>query len=254
MNTIITPDVSLVIPVFNSQEVIVPFYQSLINAIRKSAGRSFEIIFVDDFSSDTSVEKILEIRKTSTDNISLIRLNKNYGQYLATVCGIYLAKGAHVITLDIDPSLPALISKLLDASNPENDLIYAELTNDTKSLPRTIGSKLFNTLVKAFVSKTVKPQLHGRSGSSFRLIKQKLVQKSLAKLSRSSLLDVCLMNAAEHTITFTPLKPADQNNKSNYSAPKLIGLGVSLIFAQIGGLTGMNKPINPREFIDEVFN
>jgi len=102
---------SLVIPVMNEQENIKP----LIDKIEKSlVNLSYEIIFVDDGSSDNTVENI---KRFSKNNTKLIVFNRNFGQSTAMQAGIDEANGELIATIDgdlqNDPSdIPLMIEKL----------------------------------------------------------------------------------------------------------------------------------------------
>lgn len=108
------PDfISVIISVFNEEENVAP----LIHSIRKAmVGYDYEIIFVDDGSSDFTVRNILEEQMS---DVVAVEFTKNFGQSLALMAGIQQAKGNILITLDgdlqNDPSdIPLLIQTLID--------------------------------------------------------------------------------------------------------------------------------------------
>lgn len=83
-------NVSIVIPVFNSEESLEELYQR-IDSSQKSAGCNYEIIFVDDSSHDHSWDKINELA-AKDERILGIRLCRNFGQHNALLCGIRTAR------------------------------------------------------------------------------------------------------------------------------------------------------------------
>ncbi|MEM6633307.1 MAG: glycosyltransferase, partial [Bacteroidota bacterium] len=102
---------SLVIPVMNERENIQPLLEQIHAAL---LGISYEVILVDDGSSDGTPE---EIRKYIDGRVILVELMKNYGQSTAMSAGIDHAKGEYVVTLDgdlqNDPSdIPMLLEKI----------------------------------------------------------------------------------------------------------------------------------------------
>lgn len=104
---------SLVICVYNEEKNIKPLVQGIIESLQ---GYDYEIIYVDDGSTDHTIQ---EIKSLENKYITLIELRKNYGQSSALAAGIDYATGTYIITLDgdlqNDPSdIPAMLKKLKD--------------------------------------------------------------------------------------------------------------------------------------------
>lgn len=103
--------ISIIIPVYNEEENIVPLTEELHKVLQ---GYDFEIIFVDDGSVDRTAEKIQSLKKK---NITLIEFTKNFGQSLAMAAGIDYAKGEFIVTMDGDlqndpADIPEMLKKL----------------------------------------------------------------------------------------------------------------------------------------------
>jgi glycosyltransferase involved in cell wall biosynthesis len=107
-----TSYVSVVIPAYNEEKNVPAVYQ----AIRSALGReSFEIIFVDDGSTDATAERIRDLR-AQDPSVRLIRFGRNFGQQPALLAGLEAARGAAVITLDCDlQHPPELLPRMLQA-------------------------------------------------------------------------------------------------------------------------------------------
>ena len=107
--------VSIVVPLFNEEESILP----LINEIRKAVkpiNKPYEIIFVDDGSTDSSLKNIKDAGKTD-NRIKFVSFRKNYGKSAALQVGFKTATGDAIITMDADlqddpHEIPALLKKL----------------------------------------------------------------------------------------------------------------------------------------------
>ncbi|MEM9327877.1 MAG: glycosyltransferase family 2 protein [Bacteroidota bacterium] len=104
---------SLVIPVMNEEDNIQPLFDQVKNSLN---GLDYEVIMVDDGSTDATITRI---REHADDRIKTVVLNKNYGQTTAMAAGIDAATGDYIITLDgdlqNDPSdIPTMIEKLED--------------------------------------------------------------------------------------------------------------------------------------------
>jgi dolichol-phosphate mannosyltransferase len=122
-----SPDVSVVVPVFNEQENI-PILQSELRAAL--TGLDYEIIFVDDGSIDRTAERI-----EAAPNIRVIRFEKNAGQSAAIYAGVHAARGATVVLIDGDlQNDPGDIPRLLAEIARGADLVcgYRAQRRDTR--------------------------------------------------------------------------------------------------------------------------
>jgi len=107
--------VSIVIPLFNEEESLGPLYFEIIKAV-KSINIDYEIVFVDDGSTDKSLEKLRELNRKD-NKIRYISFRKNYGKSAALNVGFQKASGDAVITMDADlqddpAEIPNLLKKL----------------------------------------------------------------------------------------------------------------------------------------------
>jgi glycosyltransferase involved in cell wall biosynthesis len=104
-------DVSVVVPVFNEVENLQELYIQLTKALY---GREYELLFVDDGSTDASYE-ILATLHAQDQRVKVVQLAENFGQHAALVAGIEHAHGKVIVTMDADlQSDPADITLLLD--------------------------------------------------------------------------------------------------------------------------------------------
>src|SRR6476620_2454854 len=92
-------DYSIIIPVYGAENALEKVQESIVSFFENKY--SYEIIYVDDASTDNSWEVLKKI-KQSAHNTTIIRLSKNFGQHGATVCGFKYAKGSFIITIDDD--------------------------------------------------------------------------------------------------------------------------------------------------------
>ena len=160
---------SIVIPVYNSQDSLSKLYDRISETLKKLT-QDFEVIFIDDFSTDNSWEKLMQLKKEHS-NVKLIRFSKNYGQHNATLCGFRYSAGDRVVTIDDDlEEDPADILLLIEKMNATNaELIYG-IGDKNRSSAREIGSNLYKQSAK---------YVDGKQGnsSSFRLIESSLLEK-----------------------------------------------------------------------------
>lgn len=96
--------ISVVVPVYNSQNTLEELASRIINAIN-AMDINIELIFVDDCSKDESFSIMMRIYD-SFPKTKIIRLQSNYGQQNALLCGIRHAQGDYIITMDDDLQHP----------------------------------------------------------------------------------------------------------------------------------------------------
>jgi glycosyltransferase involved in cell wall biosynthesis len=107
------PDISVVIPVFNEEESL-PLLAAELQGVLRSLGRSHEVIFIDDGSTDGSLAALCEIARQDR-TVRIVRLRRNTGQSAALAAGFRAARGGLVVTLDADlQNDPADIPRLLN--------------------------------------------------------------------------------------------------------------------------------------------
>ena len=94
-------DISVVIPLYNEDESIPELY-AWIERVMKANNFSYEVIFINDGSTDHSWEIISELNKKQPDIVKGIKFRRNYGKSPALYCGFEQAQGDVVITMDAD--------------------------------------------------------------------------------------------------------------------------------------------------------
>jgi len=144
-------DLSVVIPLFDEEESLPALHQELLAALRPT-GLAFECIYVDDGSTDGSLEVLRRLHAADPAQVRVLSFRRNHGKSAAMAAGFAAARGSNIATLDADlQDDPAEIPKLLAALDAGADLVcgWKRARRDpwTKRLP----SKLFN-LVTARVS------------------------------------------------------------------------------------------------------
>jgi dolichol-phosphate mannosyltransferase len=142
-----TPDVSVVIPVCNEEENVVPLAREIHAAL---AGRhAFETIFVDDGSTDKTAEIVLAARAQGMPEIRLLRHVQRSGQSAAVATGVRHARGRWIATLDGDgqndpADIPALLEALVKPSSPKLRLVMGNRTTRRDTWLRRMSSRVAN--------------------------------------------------------------------------------------------------------------
>lgn len=143
-------DISVVVPLYNEEESI-PELHAWIGRVMKEHGFSYEIIFVNDGSSDHSWE-IIEKLAAQDEHVHGIKFRRNYGKSPALYCGFNVAQGNVVITMDADlQDSPDEIPELYRMITEDGyDLVSGYKQNRSKGDPlsKTIPTKLFNATAR----------------------------------------------------------------------------------------------------------
>jgi glycosyltransferase involved in cell wall biosynthesis len=141
------PEVSVFLPVYNEEPNLLPLQAKLDEAL-KALGRTAEIIYVDDGSSDGSLNVLREIARLD-DRVRVVALKRNYGQTAAMAAGIDAAQGDVLIPMDADlQNDPADIIRLLDKMAEGYDVVSGWRKNrQDKMITRKIPSMMANRLI-----------------------------------------------------------------------------------------------------------
>lgn len=137
-----SPQISIVVPVYNEQQSLAELHNRITNELEDLY--SYEIIFVDDGSSDNSWDEIQEIssRHESTHGI---QLQRNYGKSTALQSGFDRAKGKYIVTMDADlQDDPAEIPEMITMLQNGYDLVSGWKKERHDPLSKTLPSKFFN--------------------------------------------------------------------------------------------------------------
>lgn len=217
-------DYSVVVPVYNSKDTLGELFERVSNVFNE-LGSSFEVIFIEDCGTDNSWNTIITLKEKHPDQIVAIRLNKNFGQHSATMCGFSFAKGSRVITIDDDlQNPPEEIKKLITTFEENNsDVTYGIYTKKQHNFARNVLSKGVKKTNKIF-------QKGSDRGSSFRMISNRIIQKILNHNITFIFIDE-VMQWYTNKISFVNVEHKKRvHSKSGYSPIKLIMLAANLTF------------------------
>jgi glycosyltransferase involved in cell wall biosynthesis len=173
-----TPELSIVVPVFNEEPNIKDLYDELTTTL-VNGGRSYEILIIDDGSTDGTFDKLADLQSRDP-HLRVIRFRRNFGQTAAFAAGFAFARGRLVVTADGDlQNDPADIHRMADKIDREGLDIVAGWRKDrkdtfiTRRIPSMIANKLiswatgvelhdYGCSLKVFRAEVVKPlRLYG---------------------------------------------------------------------------------------------
>lgn len=142
------PTLSLVVPVFNEEEAIVPFLARVRPVLERVCGENYEIVFVNDGSRDATLQ-VLEAESRSDPRLKLVDLSRNFGKELALTAGIDHTAGQAVIPIDVDlQDPPELIEEMVERWRQGHDVVLAarsDRSDDTRF--KRVTARMFYRLM-----------------------------------------------------------------------------------------------------------
>ncbi len=212
----IMPNISIVIPVYNAQDVLSELHERLSRVI-PSLKSEVEILMVDDGSGDGSWETIERIAHKDR-RVKGIQLTKNFGQHNALLCGIRAAAGDVIITMDDDlQNPPEEIPRLLAKLNEGFDVVYGTPDQEQHSLWRDTASRLTKILLQTAMGVETARQV-----SAFRIFRAWL-KDAFAHYHDSFIsIDVLLTWGTNRFAAITTKHDLRRAGQSNYTFGKLV--------------------------------
>src|SRR5881396_2952725 len=141
------PDLSVVVTLFDEAGSVDELYR---RATTSLDGRDFELIFVDDGSTDGTFERVEGLHATDP-RVRGVRFKRNFGQHPAMHAGLSRARGAIVVTMDGDlQNEPEDIPRLIEAVEAGNDVASGRRGARKDPVGRSLPSKLINGMLRRF--------------------------------------------------------------------------------------------------------
>lgn len=215
-------DLSIVVPVYNSAATLGRLLERLTQTIG-TLTQSYEIILVDDGSRDDSWAVIQSLRGNYGDHLVAVQLMRNYGQHNTLMCGLGVARGEYVITLDDDlQNPPEEIPKLLAYIKQHGlDLVYGCPSNRSHAAWRNLGSTIVWHFYRTVFRNPITP-------SPFRIMRHQLAQSVLFYDLNFTYLDGLLAWCTSRIAGVEVEHHARAQGSSGYSLGKLLGLALNL--------------------------
>ena len=164
--------VSVVVPFYNEAGGVEPFYAELAAVLERLTAHRFEIVCVDDGSSDGTLEELVGLAGRDA-RVRVLELSRNFGKEAALTAGIDAARGDAVIALDADlQDPPELIARLLDGWSGGADVVVARRTDrSSDSFLKRTSAELFYRIHNRLSSVKI-PENVG----DFRLLDRRVVE------------------------------------------------------------------------------
>ena len=216
-------DISIVIPVFNEISLIDELYSRL-KLVCEGLERNYEIIIVDDGSSDGSHEKLTQLKNKDT-TLRIVKFTRNFGQQAAVLAGFRISRGKIIVQLDSDlQNPPEEIPKLLEAMAENIDLVTTVQRKRRDGTIRVLGSRCLLKIGQMLFGNQVKLNL-----CSFRVLRRSVVEKIESCKDRSRYMAVLMSWMGLPTVEIEVEHHERKKGNTKYSFLNLLILAWDLI-------------------------
>ncbi|MFQ5452289.1 MAG: glycosyltransferase family 2 protein [Candidatus Paceibacterota bacterium] len=159
--------ISIVVPVYNEAENILPLLKNLIPIVKSD---EYEIIFVDDGSTDSSTD-LIKNQAAKNKCIKLLSFQRNFGHQIALTAGYHASRGDLVISLDADmQDPPELIPQMIKKWKAGAKIVYARRSGREESFFKRITANVFYSLINSLSSTPIPHEV-----GDFRLLDREIV-------------------------------------------------------------------------------
>jgi glycosyltransferase involved in cell wall biosynthesis len=217
--------ISVVIPAYKSRQSL-PLLIEKLEVVLNQSALIFEIIVVDDSSPDDTWECLKELRQTHPQ-LRIIRLLRNSGQHNALLCGLSLARGSIMVTMDDDlQNPPEEVPKLIAAVQEGYDLAIGAYQSKQHSAGRNFGSKLVDDLQRRIFHLPAGFQL-----TSFRAVRRVVVDNVLAMGGAFPYITSMLLSHTSRYVNVPVQHETRRFGRSNYNLKRSFLLAFNLLLS-----------------------
>ena len=217
-----SPDVSVVVTVYNERETVPALYERTVAAL-EPLPLSFELLFVDDGSRDGSWAE-LERLHDRDPRVRAVRFKRNFGQHPAMHAGLVRARGATIVTMDGDlQNQPEDIPRLLDAIAGGVDVASGRRAARHDSWGRTLPSRLINGMLRRFTGVDISD-----FGCAFNAYTRDAVEPMLGAIGRQKFTKALVLSGGASVVEVDVAHAARQGS-SRYSPLRLTRLALHVL-------------------------
>lgn len=212
------PGISIVIPIFNESENIHLLYRELMDTRVAIA----ELIFVDDGSTDNSLEQIETLAKADP-RVKAISFSRNFGHQAALIAGMHTAAGELILIMDGDlQHPPSLIPEMLAKHQEGFDLVSARrVDTEQASLLKKWSSGLYYRFLNFIAETHIEEQV-----ADFRLFSRKVLESVLKFEEREPFVRGIFSWVGFRTAVVPFQAPPRQHGSTKYSWTRMMSLGI----------------------------
>ena len=216
------PDVSVVVTVYNEAACVEELYRRAIAAL-DAGPRTFELIFVDDGSTDGTFAA-LERLHGSDPRVRAVRFKRNFGQHPAMHAGLSRARGDIVVTMDGDlQNAPEDIPRLVEAVEAGNDVASGRRRVRKDPLGRAFPSRVINGMLRRFTGVRISD-----FGCAFNAYRRTAVEPMLGSIGKQKFTKALVLSGGASVIE-VDVSHAPRHGASRYSPLRLTRMGLHVL-------------------------
>jgi undecaprenyl-phosphate 4-deoxy-4-formamido-L-arabinose transferase len=217
------PDVTVVIPVFNEGPSLRQLHARL-GAVLDGLDRRGEVVYVDDGSTDSSLDELLRIQEAD-GRVTVVSLARNAGQHAAVLAGFAESRGEVVVTLDADlQNPPEEIPRLLAAVDAGHDVVGTWRESRADPAARRAVSSAVSWLISRSVGVDIRD-----CGSMLRAYRRDVVDEVLRTAERAPFIPVLAASVARTPIDIASAHAPRVAGRSRYSLLRFMRLGFDVM-------------------------
>ncbi len=214
------PEVSVVVTVFNEAGSLEELCRRAVAALE---GRDFELIFVDDGSTDGSFA-VVERLHEEDDRIHGVRLKRNFGQHPAMHAGLVRSRGEIVVTMDGDlQNPPEDLPKLIEAVEAGSDVASGRRAVRRDSWGRTLPSRLINGMLRRFTGVAISD-----FGCAFNAYRRDAVEPVLGAIGKQKFTKALVLSTGASVVE-VDVGHAARAGASRYSPLRLVSTALAVL-------------------------
>lgn len=216
---------SIVAPCYNEQTGLPEFCRRCVSAARSVAGEAFELVLVDDGSSDETWA-VIGALAALTPQILGVRLMRNHGHQLAATAGLAASRGAHVLLIDADlQDPPELLLMMMPIMERGADVVYGQrFRRQGETWFKRATASLFYRLLSKLASVTIP-----RDTGDFRLMRRRVVDILLAMPERERFIRGMVSWIGGKQVALPYEREARFSGETKYPLRKMIGFALDAI-------------------------
>jgi undecaprenyl-phosphate 4-deoxy-4-formamido-L-arabinose transferase len=216
------PHVSLIVPIYNEQASVDELYRRTIETL-EAADLSFEVIFVDDGSTDGTFA-VLERLHDADPRVRVVRFKRNFGQHPAMHAGLARARGEILVTMDGDlQNAPEDIPKLVRAVEDGSDVASGRRASRHDSWGRTLPSRMINGMLRRFTRVDISD-----FGCAFNAYRRSAVEPMLGAIGKQKFTKALILSGGASVVE-VDVAHAPREGRSRYSPLRLTGLALHVL-------------------------
>ena len=216
------PTVSVVIPLYNEAESVPELYRRTVAAL-DAFGRSYELIFVDDGSADSTFAEVERVH-AADDRVRAVRFKRNSGQHSAMHAGLVRARGAILVTMDGDlQNAPEDLPRLVEAVEAGTDVASGRRAARRDSWGRTLPSRLINGMLRRFTGAEI-----ADFGCAFNAYQRSAIEPMLGSIGKQKFTKALVLSGGASVVE-VDVSHAPRHGPSRYSPLRLTRLALHVL-------------------------